>query len=154
MKIIEQDILSVKSGIICHQVNCQGVMGTGIALSIKQKWLEVYKQYRDKLLMPRYKNLGRAQIISIGQNLYCCNLFGQFDFGRDYRRTEYGSIYTALKTLQSYLKKSEKFQEYEANYLPLYFPYKMSCNNAGGDWNLIMEMLDELFPDCNICKIN
>lgn len=151
MNILNKDILTIDRGIICHQVNCQGVMGTGIALSIKQKWPKVFEEYRNKLLMPRYKNLGRAQIIAVNDHLYCCNLYGQFDYGRDYRRTEYGSIYRALKTLKNSIDTMENNGIVD---LPVYFPYKMSCNNAGGDWNLVMEMLDELFPNCNICKIN
>lgn len=42
------NLLDVKSGILCHQVNCVGVMGAGIALQIKGKWPEVFKQYKDK----------------------------------------------------------------------------------------------------------
>lgn len=152
MTIINQDILTVEKGIICHQVNCQGVMGTGIALSIKQKWPKVFEEYRNKLLMPRYKNLGKAQILNVGDDLYIANLFGQFDFGRDYRRTEYGSIYAALKELRAWSVIRARM-EGKQNW-PIYFPWKMSCNNAGGNWNLVMEMLDELFPDCYICKID
>ena len=40
------DILSVTKGIITHQFNCQGVMGCGIELQIRQKWPEVYQRYK------------------------------------------------------------------------------------------------------------
>lgn len=151
MKLISQDIFNVKTGIICHQVNCMGVFGSGIALDIKKKWPMVFEEYRNKMLMPRYKNLGRAQVVNVGEDLYVANLFGQFDYGRDFRRTEYGSIYTALKNLKKQidLKQIEDHKDRQ-----VFFPYKMSCQNAGGDWNLLMEMLDELFPDCYICKID
>lgn len=39
MKIIHKDgnLLDAKTDVIAHQVNCQGVMGAGIALQIKNK---------------------------------------------------------------------------------------------------------------------
>jgi len=41
------DILKVKSGFIVHQVNCQKVMGGGLALAIRKKWPIVYERYKD-----------------------------------------------------------------------------------------------------------
>ena len=32
--------------IICHQVNCKGVMGAGLAKQIRDKWPDVYDRYR------------------------------------------------------------------------------------------------------------
>ena len=50
MKIIKGDLLNETTGLIAHGVNCQGVMGKGIALAIKKKYPQVfidYKQYFD-----------------------------------------------------------------------------------------------------------
>ena len=44
MKIIEKNILTIEKGIVCQQVNCQGVMGAGLAKSIKEKF--VAKMYQ------------------------------------------------------------------------------------------------------------
>ena len=33
--------------IICHQVNCQGKMNSGIAKQIREKWPVVYKKYSE-----------------------------------------------------------------------------------------------------------
>lgn len=151
MKIVSQNILDIKSGIATQCVNAMGVFGSGLALQIKNKWPQVYQKYKNDLLMPRYKNLGRAQIIHIENDLFCCNLYSQLDYGTDYRRTEYGSLYLALKNLkkQKDLKEIEDHKERE-----IYFPWQLASGRGGADWNLVMEMLDELFPNCNICKIN
>ena len=45
MRYIEGDILKIQEGIICHQVNCIGYMGAGIALGIKRKYYKVYDAY-------------------------------------------------------------------------------------------------------------
>ena len=42
---VTRDILSNKAGIICHQVNCMGVMGSGLAKAIKDKYNPLIKQY-------------------------------------------------------------------------------------------------------------
>ena len=42
MKICTGNILSNNSGIIVHGVNCQKVMGSGIALQIKNQYPIVY----------------------------------------------------------------------------------------------------------------
>lgn len=36
IKIIQGDLLEAKENIIAHQVNCKGVMGSGVAKQIKQ----------------------------------------------------------------------------------------------------------------------
>jgi len=38
MRVLKGDILTVKKGYVCHQVNIQGIMGAGLALQIKNKW--------------------------------------------------------------------------------------------------------------------
>jgi O-acetyl-ADP-ribose deacetylase (regulator of RNase III) len=51
IEIVEHsNLLEVKSGIICHQVNCIGAMGTGIALQIRNKWPVVFNDYKIQLL--------------------------------------------------------------------------------------------------------
>ena len=39
------DLLDAPVDYICHQVNCQGRMGSGIAKQIKERWPVVYEGY-------------------------------------------------------------------------------------------------------------
>ena len=41
--LLKQD----KVDIICHQTNCKGVMGAGIAFQIKRAYPEVFKKYKE-----------------------------------------------------------------------------------------------------------
>lgn len=41
--LLKQD----KVDIICHQTNCKGVMGAGIAFQIKRTYPEVFKKYKE-----------------------------------------------------------------------------------------------------------
>ena len=46
IKIFDGDILNASEYILAHQVNCMGIMGSGIAKQIKDKYPEVFEQYR------------------------------------------------------------------------------------------------------------
>lgn len=45
MKQVKGDLLSLTKGILVHGCNCQGQMGAGIALPIRNKWKPVYYAY-------------------------------------------------------------------------------------------------------------
>ena len=46
-RFIKGDLLKADADVICHQVNLQGVMGGGLALSIAMKYPNVNKIYED-----------------------------------------------------------------------------------------------------------
>ena len=45
--IKEGDLFRAPSGIICHQVNCKGNMGRGVAKIFKEKYPFAFSQYKD-----------------------------------------------------------------------------------------------------------
>ncbi len=45
IKIIDGNLFDTKAKIIAHQVNCRGVMGSGVALQIKERYPYVYEMY-------------------------------------------------------------------------------------------------------------
>ena len=48
VEILEHsNLLNIRSGVICHQVNCIGAMGAGLALQIRNKWPIVYEKYKE-----------------------------------------------------------------------------------------------------------
>ena len=46
IKTVNGNILEATEDIICHQVNCQGVMGSGLAKQIRSKWPSVFADYK------------------------------------------------------------------------------------------------------------
>ena len=62
--VIKKDILSITEGIIGHQVNTQGVMGAGLALKIREKYPQVYEEYRKNT-----PSLGNIQVVTINPSL-------------------------------------------------------------------------------------
>jgi len=57
--IKQGDIFLSNADILVNPVNCQGVMGAGLALQFKERYPDMYTHYRD-LFQNRILNLGRV----------------------------------------------------------------------------------------------
>lgn len=140
------NLLDAQTDVIAHQVNCQGVMGSGVAKQIRKKWPIVYNKYRS-LYIDQCNNtqnlLGRCQLIDINDSQSVANLFGQQYYGRDGKRyTSYDAIYNALTDLA--------VQIMDNGMESLAIPYKMSSDRGGADWNVVLTMIESVFKNINI----
>ncbi len=143
MKIIEGNILNIENGMICHQVNCQGVMGAGLALQIKNKWPQAYKDYR-KAFDEGMLFLGNTITSRVSATLYVAHMCGQDRYGR-----KPGKVYTDYVALAVCLGL---LNFVEAG-IPVYIPYGLGCGWAGGDWELVSQMIEDTLPDATIIKL-
>jgi len=135
----EGDLLGSNCEVICHQVNCQGVMGSGIAKTIRDKWPIVYIDYLD--VCDHFMNkLGNISCTPLGEeggkHLYVINMFAQDQYGRD------GSCYTDYDAFRTCCKKIKTLP---FSNLTIGFPDHIGCGLAGGDWNIIKGILEEEF---------
>ena len=117
--------------IFCHQVNCKGVMGSGIAKQIKETYPEVYRAYREY----EPKALGEIQKVKTHDDRICINMFAQDGYGRDKCYTDYWAFEACLEriALDLMLKNIKE---------PVAFPYKIGCGMAGGDWNIVKHIIN------------
>ena len=78
IKHVKGDILTTptrnEDTVICHQVNCCGVMGAGLAKQIRDKWPVVFDEYKKICGTDR---LGDSQTVQVAPQLYVANLFGR-----------------------------------------------------------------------------
>ena len=148
MKTINGNILTSNHDenrgiLICHQVNCRGVMGAGLAKQIRAKHPGVYNLYRDKCrqIACGIGGLGDVQFCSelASSGYIVANVFGQDRYGRDRRYTDYD----ALRKAFSHIAMS--FPTYTIR-----IPYLMGCGLAGGDWNIVMNIIRETLVDKGI----
>jgi O-acetyl-ADP-ribose deacetylase (regulator of RNase III) len=140
-KIIKQNILEINSpGVICHQVNCKRVMGSGLALQIRNKWDFVYDAYMNK----DDWSLGNCQIVAVSKDLYVANLAGQNGYGKTGCHTDIRGLGAALLQANLFALK---------NKIPIYIPYMIGCGLGGGDWDEVLEMIEKISPDAIICKL-
>lgn len=138
------NLLDAQTAVIAHQVNCQGVMGSGIAKQIKEKWFNVfdgYKKYCDNTWY--HQLLGSCLLVDINNEQYVANLFGQNEYGRDGKRyTDYEALYESLERLVT--------QMVGINKKSVAFPYKMSSDRGGADWNVVLAMIESIFKNTDI----
>ena len=135
---LDGNILMVKGGIICHQVNCKRVMGGGLALQIKNEYPHVFDHYKNSLQL-----LGTTLISKADDGLLIANMFGQDQFGTHVRQTNYEALYCALVDLQDQCVQLKLPG-------PIYFPKGMSSALAGGNWNIVIAMIEAIFPSAVI----
>jgi O-acetyl-ADP-ribose deacetylase (regulator of RNase III) len=144
IKYFDGDVLTSTAPIIMHQVNCKGVMNSGIAKAIKEKWPVVFDEY-----LRFYQNLttdvllGTTQFVKIGSDRYVANLFAQEKYGYNgIRHTSYDAI---DKCLRSVARNAENG---EINRVAM--PYKMSSDRGGADWDVILALVNSAFKDTDI----
>jgi O-acetyl-ADP-ribose deacetylase (regulator of RNase III) len=132
--------------IICHQVNCQGKMGSGVAKRIRNAYPIVYTNYMKKCEdeAPSY-NLGTIQLVPLyekyaenGFNPQCCNFFSQFEYGYDGKRyTSYDAFWNCLHLIKQVVPKGKKIG----------FPARIGCGLGGANWNIISHMIAEVLSE-------
>lgn len=147
---IKGDITFVTHGIICQQVNTKGVMGAGLAFQLKTKWPVIYADY-DLAYRRQELRLGSVVYTNIVQKdfkLQVASLCAQLDYGN-----VKGMRYTSYKAFAECL---EKLVIWHAaclqGKLPVYFPYKIGCGLAGGEWAVVKPLIEEHFPNAIIIK--
>jgi O-acetyl-ADP-ribose deacetylase (regulator of RNase III) len=137
--IVEGDILKAKEDIIGHQVNCCGVMGSGLAKQLKDTYSNLHPMYKEFCDNHNpYELLGECHIVSAGSKKIA-NLFGQLNYGRKkVRYTDYDALRLALYSLGEYAARHE---------MTIALPWGIGCGLANGDWDVVYQMIDEVFEN-------
>ena len=148
------DILSQENTttVIGHQVNCMGAFGAGLAKQIRSKYPNAYGDYatvcgmvqRDKLLGQCILSLAKGPYAGHPQARYVAHLFGQYRYGRGECFTDYTALRAALTSLHGTAKKFG----YSVS-----LPFGIGCGLAGGDWNIVSAIIQEVFTDDVVCEI-
>ncbi|MBZ9622913.1 macro domain-containing protein [Clostridium sp. FP2] len=145
IKIVEGNILNATEDVICQQVNCQGVMGAGLAKQIRNKYPEVYPLYKRFCEgcenNDRRTLLGEIQTIPVSDGKVIANLFGQYNYGRDKQYTDYKAL---RECLEGMLRMVSMFDDSIA------IPYEIGCGLAGGDWNIVYKIIEDVFKDYEV----
>lgn len=142
MQIIEGNILDFNKGVICHVVNCQGKMASGIAKTIRDKYPKHYEDYIT-VFNEKKNKLGSTVLTEINAGLYICGIHAQLNYGYNGQRyLNYEALYQGLEWIGGNF----------ANYA-IYFPFLMGSHRAGGNWNIVCAMIQECCPNGVIVKL-
>ena len=161
IKIIEGSLLNATEDLICHQVNCQGVMGSGVAKALTDRYPELkfqYQKYCEREMRDCNPStlLGNIYIYfpkidSYERCLGIINLFGQNSYGRkggskDIIFTDYTALEIAFIRLRDYAVPRG---------FSIAMPYNIGCGLANGSWAVVFAMIERVFfnTDVTLYKI-
>ena len=163
IKIVEGNIFDSKANFIVHQVNCQGVMGSGVAAQVAERYAHVEKEYMKYL---RYCNknhiepLGTAQYVPTevwalimidtmkNNNVdafdtnyqYIVNLFGQSTYGEGL----HADLKAMKKALVDIREKAEKIGATVA------MPYQIGSCRGGANWDDVYTIIKKIFEKSSV----
>ncbi len=137
MKTVKGDLVKLamegEFDLIIHGCNCFCTMGAGVAKTIRQAYPEAYEvdmktKKGDKL------KLGTFSVANVKSNvgdLIIINAYTQFDWRGNGQKVDYDAIRVIFK------KVKEKFSGLKIGYPAI------GAGLAGGDWNIISDIIDE-----------
>lgn len=146
---VKGSLLDADVDYYCHQVNCQGRMGSGIAKAIKEKWPIVYTNYMAKFenVQPEYFKLflGTIQFVPLYKDYYLdkehkqvINMFAQETYGYDGRRyTSYDAFWSCLGHIREFVPEGATIG----------FPSHIGCGLGGGNWEVIKTMIEQVLDE-------
>lgn len=140
IKYIKGDLFSTDCDIIAHGCNCLGVMGSGVAKIVRDRYPKAYHAYVDKYDEDGLK-LGEVQLIFQRDGKYIANCMTQDRF---VPRNQCHADYDAIRTCMETLKKLARLGN-----LSIAMP-KIGAGLAGGDWRKIESILNEVFSDYDV----
>ena len=172
-KEVTGSIFDVGAQVIVHQVNCIGVMGSGVAKQVRDRFPSVFLAYHHAVKALDHNCLGGCLLVESGNpGLRIANLFGQYYYrgfkdddlypldefwkqpefdkqmGKAIRFTNYEAFWKGLIRLKEELRPEE---------IKIAFPYKIGSDRGGADWDVLREMIKSVFKNTNkeiiICKI-
>lgn len=133
IKYIRGDLITTDCEIIAHGCNSRGVMGSGIALQIKNHFPKAYFKYKEAF---NVDGLTVGTIIWGKDNdKLIANCITQITYGRD-KNTRYVS-YKGIRSCMKELNKQGKSVA-----MPM-----IGAGLGGGNWNTIAEIIEQEFID-------
>lgn len=125
-----------QTGLIIHGCNAQGVMGSGVALAVKQKYPSAFKDYYDFCNNPhsnRSTLLGNVIFTDISNDICVASAITQECYGRD------GIRYVNYEALS---RCFEQIARLKGANMKIHIP-TIGAGLGGGNWKIISTIIDE-----------
>lgn len=147
IKYLQGNLLDVDSGVIAHGCNAQGVMGSGVAKFVRDKYPEAYKKYNQFCVDTDDNILGSIVWYAPKSDLYIANCITQEYFGAGPSRyVSYDAIDVSFALINDKLKVLPK--------KTLHIP-KIGAGLGGGNWDIISSIIENNITEADevICWI-
>lgn len=128
------DLFMSQSKYLCHQVNCLGKMGSGIARTVRNRFPTAYEEYRTFCQGANSPGMLLGKILQSECNgKTIMHMFAQERCGRHIRYTDYAAFRECLRKIKSAVPTGSTIA----------FPHGIGCGLGGGDWSIILPMIEE-----------
>jgi len=142
VKIIEGDLLNAFDlcafDAIAHCCNCFHTMGGGIARIIAKKY-PAAEEADNKTKYGDRDKLGTVSSTTELTQGTIYNIYGQFGTSTNERALSYDAFIKGLETVRDLMKARGEIK--------LGVPYKIASALAGGDWNVVLAMINSVFTE-------
>lgn len=140
--IKEGDLFAAPRGLICHQVNCKGNMGRGVARTFREKYPRAYYRYLAMCQTSGAQTLlGTCLFNKEDNNHISCSMFAQDDWrGHNVCNTDYSAFKSCCGEIKAFITYNNFPRDY-----PINMPYGIGAGLGGGDWLIIYSILEEEF---------
>jgi O-acetyl-ADP-ribose deacetylase (regulator of RNase III) len=142
MKLIKGDLLKTELYQIAHGCNAQGVMGSGVARAIRQKWPEAYEFYKNTY---EEDGLRLGKTISVptedGTKLIH-NCITQKFYGRTGQRyVNYAAVSKCLIDIAA--RSGTRVDRYNSIAIP-----EIGCGLGGGSKDILLDICSDIEEMC------
>ena len=139
VKYKKGDLFQADEDILAHGVNCSGAFGSGVAAGMAKN----HRKARDEYFW-KWENLGwelgDVQFVASNEK-WIANCATQYKYmPRTVRHADYPAIKAAMEVVKGFA---------QTNDLTIAIP-KIGAGLAGGDWNVIKAILEEVFNDYDV----
>ena len=145
--IKESSLFDAAEGLICHQVNCKGNMGRGVAKQFRELYPRAYYRYLSLCQSSSAATLlGTCLFNKEDDNHISCSMFAQDDWrGTNVCNTNYNAVRECCGEIKEFIIHNKLSRDY-----PINMPYGIGAGLGGGDWLIIHSILEEEFLDYNL----
>jgi len=122
---------------LAHGCNCRGAMGAGVAKGFRERYPDMYQEYRQHCKAePRQFNLGDSLLWRGDDKPHVFNLGTQDDYW--HHRATYDAIEKSLKTM--------KHQADEEGIISIAMP-RIGAGYGGLPWKKVRPIIERIFND-------
>lgn len=125
---------------LAHQANCYCKMRSGFAKNLVDVFVEA-AIVDGKTITGDLRKMGTFSVAKVKEG-YIFNQYSQFHYGNDVKQTDYAAFKTAQAAIRDYMTQH--------SIKSIGMPKLMGCGLAGGDWNIVLLIIEETFKDTEI----
>ena len=161
INIYTGSILNAKTDFIMHQVNCQSVMGSGVAKVLRDFDEGIYNHYK---IVSEHRKLHNIPLLGDNDYYWIMNhnnqqcivsMFAQDKYGYDSKQyTDYKAFRTCLRQFKAdwsaWVEDIDKNNNKVLRRTSVALPYKIGCGRGGGEWGKIYSIIQEELIDYDV----